>query len=813
MARSAGRPADVSLALEMERTAFFAARSLIHTALRGGGASRSCERPEWLSPANILERYIETRFLAQGEETRPVKDPDSRVPPRTDARSTAPPAAGDEGSPPISSTIEPTAPYCWRLQCYRSRGVLEDGSHLRLYFLQAPEYDGPAPGPEEDRATELCDNTFLSRIKPGLLPAYSKVVREAHAQMHPAIHVEPWLRVPKGEDSDVRGPATGERASETLGLLLMVAHRGGSTHSFFSGLPSLYRWHGAYAVSKFVEVFRAHGTPIIVSTFYIRSLMPFGVPLVSVPSRLGPRSTLAAVPEGPLPTPEEEAWAPPPTLLPSFVDRAAAEEPIRRSTTSTTRTLTTLLGAAEEAQYAPPTESSLATPGLHAAAVCTAEGVCRVNRGLAHPTPEEHVPEYVRLLRERRSASLAIDGGLPAPERIKELVRDVGLHFVLPRTSLSPLLTQGLLSAQEVAYAYAAWKFAFHTLPRSATEFTELGALVRGTTLSSTSSLAGVDLATSLSLLERLRKVVQTAAFTETTILDCIFRNAHVIAWLFDDLASFLKPRPYRSPGGSSAYTPNPVSAALLRAATGQAPPARHVPSSFTFDEAPAGTRAGQDHAPIDTRAMTQLSMEEATSVLRRMCAGGATTSHADDVAILSAFLLFNRACTATNLWRTGIAALSFKLLPSKAPFLSADYALKPPQAIVLVVGAEFRGFLVRFSDVARGGVRLVTSGSTQAWAASVTGLFHEVMTLAATQVSGARMRMPPLAHSLTPHTPLSTDSNSRTRTSVRAAARAFSSSTLRTSPRVRSHLPSSWTVFWTCSSRPTAPCRACRCS
>ncbi len=35
------------------------------------------------------------------------------------------------------------------------------------------------------------------------------------------------------------------------------------------------------------------------------------------------------------------------------------------------------------------------------------------------------------------------------------LQRDVALHYVLPRTSITPLLNQGLLSAQEVAYAYA----------------------------------------------------------------------------------------------------------------------------------------------------------------------------------------------------------------------------------------------------------------------------------------------------------------------------------------------------------------------
>lgn len=53
---------------------------------------------------------------------------------------------------------------------------------------------------------------------------------------------------------------------------------------------------------------------------------------------------------------------------------------------------------------------------------------------------------------------------------IPDLIRDCSLHYVLPRTSLTPLLVRGVLSVHHVAWAYVAWKFAFHFLSRDTAE-------------------------------------------------------------------------------------------------------------------------------------------------------------------------------------------------------------------------------------------------------------------------------------------------------------------------------------------------------
>ena len=62
----------------------------------------------------------------------------------------------------------------------------------------------------------------------------------------------------------------------------------------------------------------------------------------------------------------------------------------------------------------------------------------------------------------------------PLETRLAHVAAGISLHFVLPRTSLTPLLRLGRLSADQVAYGYAAWKFAYHFLSRNTREFAEV---------------------------------------------------------------------------------------------------------------------------------------------------------------------------------------------------------------------------------------------------------------------------------------------------------------------------------------------------
>lgn len=51
-----------------------------------------------------------------------------------------------------------------------------------------------------------------------------------------------------------------------------------------------------------------------------------------------------------------------------------------------------------------------------------------------------------------------------------------------------------------------------------------------------------------------------------------------------------------------------------------------------------------------------------------------------------------------------------------------------------LIIGSEFRGFHLRFRDIARGGIRVIQSRNTEAYSINLRSLFDENYSLANTQ-------------------------------------------------------------------------------
>eukprot|EP00743_Colponemidia_sp_Colp-15_P001493 GILK01001633.1.p1 GENE.GILK01001633.1~~GILK01001633.1.p1 ORF type:complete len:1043 (-),score=237.41 GILK01001633.1:116-2860(-) len=238
--------------------------------------------------------------------------------------------------------------------------------------------------------------------------------------------------------------------------------------------------------------------------------------------------------------------------------------------------------------------------------------------------------------------------------RIKNVMHDLSLKYVLPRTALSELLNQGMLSNQEISYAYAGWKFAFQFLNRVGEEY---GLLAK--------ALANdpVNQAHLFKIKSRLKR----NTFTEGVVLKAIYENTPLIKVLYSEFERI------------------------------------HSPS------APASTEA-----PADILSLIAKSVDTA-----------------NDQEILRAFHIFNSAILKTNFYKRDKSALSFRLNPS---FLSSVDYPEPPFGMLFLVGSEFRGFHVRFSDVARGGIRVVRSPSNQAYLHNVNTIFDENYGLALTQ-------------------------------------------------------------------------------
>lgn len=102
-----------------------------------------------------------------------------------------------------------------------------------------------------------------------------------------------------------------------------------------------------------------------------------------------------------------------------------------------------------------------------------------------------------------------------------------------------------------------------------------------------------------------------------------------------------------------------------------------------------------------------------------------------NEKSVLKCFLSFNKSIMKTNFYQASKIAFSYRLNSDFLP--ESEYPIKP-FGIFLVVGNEFRGFHVRFQDIARGGIRIVRSRNSEVFSVNRRFLFDENYALALTQ-------------------------------------------------------------------------------
>ena len=256
--------------------------------------------------------------------------------------------------------------------------------------------------------------------------------------------------------------------------------------------------------------------------------------------------------------------------------------------------------------------------------------------------------------------SIHVDATIPRPI-LDQMREDLSLVYVLPRTGLTPLFRRGKLSAQEVVYAYAVWKFAHQFMVRYSREYQLLAP-------------AFADDPFRLGLLSQFKRRLSKDAFTEARIFETIVRHLELVKDLFADFARlhFVAPE--------------------------------HKPAPTIAPMAPPWNRASAKTSP--RRWSNRFSLT---------------------------FLAFNRHILKTNFYRDRKTALAFRIDPA---FLPQDEYPATPHGIFFLLGSEFRGFHVRFRDVARGGVRIIRSADRQSFIKNCDMLFDEVYQLAHTQQS-----------------------------------------------------------------------------
>ena len=104
-----------------------------------------------------------------------------------------------------------------------------------------------------------------------------------------------------------------------------------------------------------------------------------------------------------------------------------------------------------------------------------------------------------------------------------------------------------------------------------------------------------------------------------------------------------------------------------------------------------------------------------------------------ETVTLMNLFLDINKSVVKTNFFSPKKSALVLRV---PGQFLKDEKCITGPTpfGVFFVQAATFRGFHVRFADVARGGIRVVRSRSRHAYVRNRAGLMNECLNLASTQ-------------------------------------------------------------------------------
>lgn len=260
----------------------------------------------------------------------------------------------------------------------------------------------------------------------------------------------------------------------------------------------------------------------------------------------------------------------------------------------------------------------------------------------------------------------------PIEASIHQVMKEVSLLFCIPRNALQTHFSAGTLSLQEAIYAHCVWVFTQHFLNRLGAEYKTL------------TSVLDAGNSVHAELLAKLKKRLRTETFTADYILDIIRAYPELVRSLYLAFAS-----------------------------------AHYVQ-----------TRGDQDDF-LPTLSYLRMKVDPVLTdaELQQLIARTAVNEHHE--MVMTAFRVFNQAVLKTNFYTPTKVALSFRLNPA---FLPEEEYPQPLYGMFLVIAAEFRGFHLRFRDIARGGIRIVKSRSHEAYAINARSLFDENYNLANTQ-------------------------------------------------------------------------------
>lgn len=260
----------------------------------------------------------------------------------------------------------------------------------------------------------------------------------------------------------------------------------------------------------------------------------------------------------------------------------------------------------------------------------------------------------------------------PIEHSIQQIVREASLLYCLPDNPFFTVAEGNTPHAvQEATYAYAGWLFAQHFLNRLGPAYTSLKEILNENDPDQADVLA------------KIKTRLRDETFTRENIRDVIINHPELIRQLYINFAMVH----YPAADEASQLTP-----------------------TLSFQR---------------IKTEQPLSDEDLYASIWR----GAQSPLA--AQILEALLVFNKHILKCNFYQPTKVALSFRLDPAFLP--EVEYP-KKPFGMFFIVGSDFRGFHVRFRDVARGGIRIVRSRDKENYNSNIRTLFDENYNLSATQ-------------------------------------------------------------------------------
>lgn len=253
---------------------------------------------------------------------------------------------------------------------------------------------------------------------------------------------------------------------------------------------------------------------------------------------------------------------------------------------------------------------------------------------------------------------------------IYQVIKEASLLYCIPHNYFHDLFVDNELSLQEAIYAQCGVIFVTHFLNRLGPEYNKLSLL-----------LDPSKLLQHAEVLNSLKKRLRAETYTQEYIKEVFASRKDIVRKLYRQFADVHYIR-------------------------------------LSMEKTLSYQRLSQI-TPVGSEA-------EFASLLSREC-----SQNEHHAVVLRALYMFNAAVLKTNFYQLTKVALSFRLNPSFLP--ETEYP-ETPFGMFFVVGSDFRGFHIRFRDIARGGIRVVRSRSVDAYNVNARNLFDENYNLAATQ-------------------------------------------------------------------------------